>query len=354
MAFRLHDPALGRWNAVDPVTHWEFSPYSAFDNNPVFYSDPMGADSDGTGTTIFIDIDWTVVNNSSDWGMEYNFRTGETTIIDDSTLALFGMAGDFGPGGIQWAFNWYEENGVNVPAMMMIGKIDYDQKYGDLTDQWQKLQIKKHIKAFLFWNNRLSGVDADSNWRQVPVVSSFIEMIDWIGRGDYQRAVLHGLWGVTDIFGIKSTVSLGYRAVVAGEIWYARTSVNIANSAMGSANRLKSTTQATSLGVSAARTLGMAGEEAVGVASSAGRSRIPSLTRTANYRIPDGLTETTLIEVKNVANQSLTGQLRDFLLYSQSTGRQMMLYTRSTTTLSGPLQALIDEGAIIHKIIPGM
>lgn len=30
---------------MDPVVHHDFSPYSAFDNNPVFWSDPSGADS---------------------------------------------------------------------------------------------------------------------------------------------------------------------------------------------------------------------------------------------------------------------------------------------------------------------
>ncbi|WP_157498198.1 DUF6443 domain-containing protein [Formosa sp. Hel1_33_131] len=42
---RLYDPAIGRWNAIDIVDHFEYSPYQAFDNNPVFFADPSGADS---------------------------------------------------------------------------------------------------------------------------------------------------------------------------------------------------------------------------------------------------------------------------------------------------------------------
>ncbi|MDO5638089.1 MAG: RHS repeat-associated core domain-containing protein [Myroides sp.] len=45
MDLRQYDPAIGRWVVLDPVIHHEYSPYSAFDNNPVFWSDPSGADS---------------------------------------------------------------------------------------------------------------------------------------------------------------------------------------------------------------------------------------------------------------------------------------------------------------------
>ncbi|MEQ6122704.1 DUF6443 domain-containing protein [Pseudotenacibaculum sp. MALMAid0570] len=46
MELRLYDPAIARWNGIDPVTHYEFSTYSAFDNNPVVWADPSGADSE--------------------------------------------------------------------------------------------------------------------------------------------------------------------------------------------------------------------------------------------------------------------------------------------------------------------
>src|SRR5690554_589649 len=45
MDLRQYDPAIGRWVVQDPVTHHDYSPYSAFDNNPVYWSDPSGADS---------------------------------------------------------------------------------------------------------------------------------------------------------------------------------------------------------------------------------------------------------------------------------------------------------------------
>jgi RHS repeat-associated protein len=100
--------------------------------------------------------------------------------------------------------------------------------------------------------------------------------------------------------------------------------------------------------MSEVRALGIAGEEMVGVGA---KTRIPSLTGTAKYRIPDIFTPSTLGEVKNVNYLSLTRQLNDFHLYSNQTGRQFMLYTRPTTTFSMPLQNLINSGNIIVKPI---
>ncbi len=45
MDLRQYDPAIGRWVVQDPTVHHDFSPYSAFDNNPVYWSDPSGANS---------------------------------------------------------------------------------------------------------------------------------------------------------------------------------------------------------------------------------------------------------------------------------------------------------------------
>ena len=45
MPLRSYDPAIARWNRIDPVVHHGLSPYNAFDNNPVFYADPSGGNS---------------------------------------------------------------------------------------------------------------------------------------------------------------------------------------------------------------------------------------------------------------------------------------------------------------------
>lgn len=46
MDARMYDPAIARWVVQDPVIHFDYSPYSAFDNNPVFWADPSGADAE--------------------------------------------------------------------------------------------------------------------------------------------------------------------------------------------------------------------------------------------------------------------------------------------------------------------
>ncbi len=45
MDMRQFDPALARWVVQDPVVHHSMSPYTGFDNNPVFWADPSGADA---------------------------------------------------------------------------------------------------------------------------------------------------------------------------------------------------------------------------------------------------------------------------------------------------------------------
>jgi hypothetical protein len=45
MDMRQYDPAIARWTSIDPVIHHSMSTYTAFDNNPVYWADPSGADS---------------------------------------------------------------------------------------------------------------------------------------------------------------------------------------------------------------------------------------------------------------------------------------------------------------------
>lgn len=49
MGLRKYDPAIARWVTLDPVIHHSLSPYNAFDNNPVFWADPSGADAEQLG-----------------------------------------------------------------------------------------------------------------------------------------------------------------------------------------------------------------------------------------------------------------------------------------------------------------
>ena len=66
-------------------------------------------------------------------------------------------------------------------------------------------------------------------------------------------------------------------------------------------------------------------------------------------RIPDGLTDNVVSEVKNVQSLSYNSQLRDFVSYAGQTNRRVDLYVRPDTRLSGPLRdAIRDPNVPIH------
>lgn len=49
--FRSYDARIGRWFSPDPLMDQfpSFSPYSSYDNNPIYWIDPTGASSEGNG-----------------------------------------------------------------------------------------------------------------------------------------------------------------------------------------------------------------------------------------------------------------------------------------------------------------
>jgi RHS repeat-associated protein len=102
-------------------------------------------------------------------------------------------------------------------------------------------------------------------------------------------------------------------------------------------------------GTTIARQLGQAGELAVGMDGPKLGIQIPGSGIT---RFPDGLTSSTISEVKNVQYLSFTQQLRDYLSYAVQNNLQFNLYVRPSTTLSGPLQDAVSSGDINLLFIP--
>lgn len=107
-------------------------------------------------------------------------------------------------------------------------------------------------------------------------------------------------------------------------------------------------------------TLGRAGENFVSQSENLARNsteRIPSLTDTAEYRIPDFLDKARQLvgEAKNVRYLRLTPQLLDYLEYAKKVGFTLYLFVRAGdgTQLSGDLEELEAAGEIIIKrVIP--
>lgn len=70
MEVRSYDPAIARFTSIDPVLHYSMSTYNAFDNNPIFWADPSGADA----TSLINDL-W----NKSGSGFTQYTNTGNGT-----------------------------------------------------------------------------------------------------------------------------------------------------------------------------------------------------------------------------------------------------------------------------------
>ncbi len=84
------------------------------------------------------------------------------------------------------------------------------------------------------------------------------------------------------------------------------------------------------------------------------KRRIPSLSGTARFRIPDILTDTELVEVKNVSRLALTPQLLDFLSFAEASRIRFVLLTRFDTVLAPDLAQLVAEGRIEHRQLSGL
>jgi len=103
--------------------------------------------------------------------------------------------------------------------------------------------------------------------------------------------------------------------------------------------------------VKTAGQLGREGEAAVRAANNIGDKTVIDVA--GRTRIPDGLVPgISISEVKNVGSLSFTQQLRDYSSFAQQNGLRFDLYTRPSTTMSGPLLDAIDSGLINLKFIP--
>jgi RHS repeat-associated protein len=78
MELRRYDPTIARWTSIDPIVHHSMSTYTAFDNNPVFWADPSGADS------------WSYIGNGVYRNNQSNEETNDYQRAISETQAHFG------------------------------------------------------------------------------------------------------------------------------------------------------------------------------------------------------------------------------------------------------------------------
>ncbi len=93
MDMRQYDPAIARWVVQDPVVHHNMSPYNAFDNNPVYWADPSGADA-----TSYINFLWNITpqGTSAQYGNTSNESNDDPPTKVDEYIKNRGID-SFGP-----------------------------------------------------------------------------------------------------------------------------------------------------------------------------------------------------------------------------------------------------------------
>jgi len=99
--------------------------------------------------------------------------------------------------------------------------------------------------------------------------------------------------------------------------------------------------------IAKAARLGREGERAAGIVG----SKVGVLIN-GRMRFPDEITPTLIKEVKNVARQGWTKQLKDYAALARQDGKAFELWVRESTRLTAPLQAAVDRGEVV--IIRGL
>ncbi len=317
-SFRMHDPRLGRFFAIDPLAN-EYpynSSYAFSENSVISFMEFEGLE---TIKPFRQNFDSKLKFQGQTSGESYNLPGLKTNVVkieqwkqnENGTYDLYKV--------IYRDVNSSKE--FSVESYAQVSK----EKIADFLNPWRP-PFKPGGPGDPEWEMRSSGGIQSATILE-PVMEIATEGVSsglqgaGVGKEDADKAA-----GVITCLG---TIILCKK--------------------LGSVSGGKAPTGS---GTSLARTLGTAGETAVGTTGS--KVRIPSLTGTANYRIPDQMTDFVLKEVKNVKSQGLTCQIKDFLLYSQQTGRSFELYTRPTTKITKPLQNEINNGNITKKTIPGM
>ena len=123
MDVRSYDPAIARFTAIDPITHHSASTYTAFDNNPIYWTDPSGANAEEDPTkktysktiiTSSIDAD----GNTSVKMRTYSSTTvtaedGSKTVTQSVTTTINTISNVEGEEGIKLATSSTEKSQVN-------------------------------------------------------------------------------------------------------------------------------------------------------------------------------------------------------------------------------------------------
>jgi len=171
MDLRQYDPAIGRWIVQDPVVHHDFSPYSAFDNNPVYWADPSGADSQPTGNSINIDKLFKDSEHGDTYVMEggklsYNGKQTEAQIKQTYEMSSLNEGSGGGNGWkTQLAKKLYENYKINynlIIAYSIISNTIFETtEVGELSKQAREEFISMYAPENLQKNSEVYSLVID-------------------------------------------------------------------------------------------------------------------------------------------------------------------------------------------------
>ena len=223
---------FARFTSIDPVTHYSMSTYTAFDNNPVYWSDPSGADSEDYYGKY--DLEWGGYmmdpgdRGYSDEGQNLGYlfegiRLDEVVVSNSNTdnSGNSGMASIYSSLDSEADRSWFDDhpeqeepiraaaNRAGLAEFFRAGTIGNDDGYGDALRHayWSYLITKelgpKVAKAFtdnhedisgsnnlneprglMDLNNNAWGINLATSGKPVNMVNSFTEY--------FNRAVISG------------------------------------------------------------------------------------------------------------------------------------------------------------------
>jgi RHS repeat-associated protein len=106
------------------------------------------------------------------------------------------------------------------------------------------------------------------------------------------------------------------------------------------------------LAIANARRLGAIGENIVREAYEIGEKVAVRID--GKLRFPDGLTPNKVNEVKNVAKLNATAQIKAYANFATDSGRDLTVYTRQNTVISGAIADMIRNGDLTIIRVPGL
>lgn len=211
MDWRHYDPAIARWVCTDPVIHHSTSPYSAFDNNPVYWSDPSGLSSSRYSAG-FSDYNWRTGTYRSgsvgaalaNVGVDYDDMgngSGSFEFVSQvMSYSEFAVAGGGGGGGDgdsllsrlwKWATGKRDKGSAVSEEVILTGWEVDTEAIGDFVSGGEVTNMRKRVAIFKKQglNAYLYQSIADAHREEFL---NFVGGVYGIGSGGARSTILEG------------------------------------------------------------------------------------------------------------------------------------------------------------------